>query len=206
VAPRAGLEPATLRLTAVAREIRHQRRRAMTNMSLNDFRRWADRASSPVNVDTKASFEGVTSQFKSQLDRKVERLGCRIGLRVADRRRRVWEPSRRGLAGHFVPRYSLPDAFREGSGLSSAVRQRPKIELLYPGHGLRRTVGWSECAEALGHSISRSWKPEALTRCRAQFCRISHILPTRWWNAAASSHWNRHACAHSLSIRRPSTE
>jgi hypothetical protein len=62
----------------------------MKVMSLNDLRRWADRASIPVNVYTKASFEGVTSQFTSQLDRKVERLACRI--RSAQK---IWEPTSR---------------------------------------------------------------------------------------------------------------
>jgi hypothetical protein len=44
----------------------------MKVMSFNELQRLADRASILVNVDTKAPFERVTSQFTSQLVRKVE--------------------------------------------------------------------------------------------------------------------------------------
>ncbi len=66
VAPRAGLEPATLRLTEGRRMIDRRRRRTMKILTLNELRRSHQPGSTAVNERHKARSQRVMSQFTSQ--------------------------------------------------------------------------------------------------------------------------------------------
>ena len=69
MAPQAGLEPATLRLTVVTRQIDQRRLNAMKIRPINDLQSPVDQPSITVNVDQNRLLEGVTSQSTSQLNR-----------------------------------------------------------------------------------------------------------------------------------------
>jgi hypothetical protein len=56
MAPQAGLEPATLRLTVVTRQIDQRRPKAMKIRAINELQSTADHQSITVNVDQKMTF------------------------------------------------------------------------------------------------------------------------------------------------------
>ena len=157
MAPRAGLEPATLRLTVVVRKIDRRRPAAMKMRRRSDLRARRDRGSISVNVDTTASFERATSQFTSQLNH--EGLGLRCPADANGRRDRFTICSTRTEAAcHgtwtsiLVRSRAFAIATESGVGLSStgdASTRWPKA--------LVRTIssGRSSCLHSLARTRHR---------------------------------------------------